>query len=249
MPSILDHPLISARYFFPRREPFPNARRIDCGEVSLDCYHHHVCPGAKTIVHFHGNGEVVADYVGDFAGALADLGLNSFFVEYRGYGGSSGTPALGAMLDDVPQVIRSLDLPPNELVLFGRSVGSIYAIHATLHFPDAAGHIIKSGIADPLERLLLRVSPEELGVGLDELTAEAEKRLNHRALLAKFTRPSLFLHSRNDGLVDLDNARRLLEWAGEATSLTIFERGNHNTVIACNFEAYMTEIKEFVETL
>ena len=55
------------------------------------------------------------------------------------------TPALGAMLDDVPRVIRGLDLAPNELVLFGRSVGSIYAIHATLHFPDVAGLIIELG--------------------------------------------------------------------------------------------------------
>jgi pimeloyl-ACP methyl ester carboxylesterase len=249
MTSILDHPLISARYFFPRRETPRDGFPVDCGDVRLECYYRVVRPGAKTIVHFHGNGEVVADYVGPFAGALADRGINSFFVEYRGYGGSTGEPALGAMLDDVSPVIRSLGLPPEELVLFGRSVGSIYAIHATLHFPDAAGLIIESGIADPLERLLLRVSPEELGVTVEELGAEVDQRMNHRALVARFTRPALFLHTRHDGLVGLDNAERLLEWAGGAKSLVVFETGDHSSILACNFELYMSKVEEFVDSL
>jgi pimeloyl-ACP methyl ester carboxylesterase len=249
MTSILDHPLISARYFFPRREPLPHAFMVDCGKVQLACYHHAPWSRAKTLVHFHGNGEVVADCVELLAEPFGKLGLNSFFAEYRGYGLSTGTPALAVMLDDVPQIIRALGLPEQDLILFGRSVGSIYAIHATKHFPRVAGLVIESGIANPLERLLLRVQPWELGMTVEELGAEVEKRLNHRHLLESFESPALFLHTRHDGLIDVDNVERLHAWAGGSKSLVIFERGDHNSILTVNFGAYMRKLGEFVDSL
>ena len=215
----------------------------------MACYHHVVRPDAKTLVYFHGNGEVVADCVATLAQPFAALGFNSFFAEYRGYGLSSGVPALGAMLDDVPLIIKALGIPERDLVLFGRSVGSIYAIHATAHFPNVAGLVIESGVADPLERLLLRVRPEELGVTMKALEEEAAERLNHRRLLSDFTRPSLFLHARHDDLVPLDNAERAHAWAGGPKSLEVFERGDHNSILLVNFATYMSKVKEFVESL
>ena len=67
--------------------------------------------------------------------------------------------------------------PASELIFFGRSVGSIFAIEAASRFPDAAGLVLESGIADVLERLLLRVQPEELGVTAQELAAVVEQAL------------------------------------------------------------------------
>jgi len=37
--SILDHPLVASRYFFPRPDAFPNPRWIDAADGSkLACY-------------------------------------------------------------------------------------------------------------------------------------------------------------------------------------------------------------------
>ena len=77
---ILDHPIISQRYFFPRRSPLDDATLVDCGEATLACYRLDRHPDAPTVVHFHGNGEIVADYLPDFAEALLDLGVNVFFA-------------------------------------------------------------------------------------------------------------------------------------------------------------------------
>ena len=68
------------------------------------------------------------------------------------------------MLDDVERVVEAPDVAPSEMVFFGRSVGSIFAVHAASRFPEARGLILESGIADVLERLLLRVHPSEMGV-------------------------------------------------------------------------------------
>jgi pimeloyl-ACP methyl ester carboxylesterase len=249
MSSILDHPLISGRYFFPRREPLRDAFMVESGGVQLACYRHRPYPDAKTVVYFHGNGEVVAECVELLAKPFETLGLNSFFAEYRGYGLSTGLPALTGMLEDVPRMIRALGVPEEELILFGRSVGSIYAIHGLTHFPNVAGLVVESGIADPLERLLLRVQPEELGVTIQELEAEVQKLLNHRKILEEFTRPALLLHSRYDGLVEVDNAERLHAWAGGRKSLVVFDRGDHNSILFVNFNTYMLELEQFVRSL
>ena len=51
-------------------------------------------PDAKTVIYFHGNGEVVADYLPSFPEWITRAGCNVLLAEYRGYGMSSGTPAL-----------------------------------------------------------------------------------------------------------------------------------------------------------
>lgn len=249
MPSILDHPVISSRYFFPRREDLLDPFMVDSGDIRLGCYHHAPHGDVRTIVYFHGNGEVVADCVEFFSEPFARLGLNSFFTEYRGYGMSTGMPALAGMLEDVPRMIRALGLPEQQLILFGRSVGSIYALHATRHFPNVAGLVIESGVADPLERLLLRVAPEELGVTKKALQSEVEARMNHRELLEHFKRPALFIHTRHDGLIDVSHAERMHRWAAVSKKLVIFERGDHNSIFAVNQKNYMNELREFAEAL
>jgi hypothetical protein len=49
----------------------------------------------------------VADYVGEFEERIAALGANLLLADYRGYGLSSGTPELAAMLDDVALLVEA----------------------------------------------------------------------------------------------------------------------------------------------
>ena len=249
MNTLLDHPVINQRYFFPRKTPLKNALRIQTGAAKLACYYHCPHPGARTVLHYHGNGEVVSDYIGPYLESFGVLGLNCLLVEYRGYGESTGEPALAAMLDDVAPVVRSLDLPQEKLIFFGRSIGSIYAIHGASLFPDIAGLIIESGIANVKERLLLRVTPEELDCSLSDLERECKKYLDHEAKLKAFKKPVLVMHARYDGLVELWHAERNHQWSGGPKTLKIFEKGNHNTVITVNPVEYFQTIQSFVESL
>src|SRR5690606_278510 len=113
-------------------------------------------------------------------------GINTLFVEYRGYGASTGTPGLVRMLADVGRVLAHIAAPPGQVFAYGRSIGSIYAIEATRRLPVLGGLIIESGIADPLERILVRVTPEELGVDRATLEREVADHLDHRAKLAAY---------------------------------------------------------------
>ncbi len=244
--TILDHPLVSERYFFPRREALQDACWVELPDCNLACWRSPPRPGALTLLYFHGNGELVSDYLPEIAEALLALGVDLVLVEYRGYGLSTGKPSLCGMLGDGAQVVQALGLDPERTVAFGRSVGSIYAIHTVSLLPQLAGLVIESGIADPTERVLMRVDPAELGVSTEQLLEQGSRWLDHETKLASFQGPTLIMHTRFDGLVEVDNALRLHEWAPEPKELLIFPRGTHNSILAWNWQAYMDKLAEFL---
>lgn len=246
--NILNHPIISERYFFPRSATIPHPLWVECDEARLACAYYEVDAEAYTVVHFHGNGEVVADYLDGFPELINRMGCNCFLAEFRGYGGSTGVPQLGKMFEDVQHTIEAIRQPQEKLILFGRSVGSLFAIKAAELFPQAAGLILESAIADPLERLLLRMSPEELGVTMDELAETVIKSLDIKHIMTNFTKPVLIMHTRHDGLVEASHAERLAAWCGTPAHLEIFPKGNHNDIMFVNGPQYFALINEFLNS-
>jgi len=246
--SILDHPTLSQRYFFPRREAPPDIFWIEGQGARLACAYVAPHPGALTLVHFHGNGEVVADYLPDVAADLTALGVNVLFAEYRGYGASTGEPGLARILDDIPAIVTALPVVPGRLVAFGRSVGSLYAVELAHRFPETAGLIIESGIADPLERILLRVRPEELETTAAELAAEVRARLDPRAKLTAYPGPVLVLHAQDDSMVDFSHAERNAGYARRAT-LRLLPEGDHNSIFDENREEYLAALAQFLKEI
>jgi pimeloyl-ACP methyl ester carboxylesterase len=243
--DLLDHPLIAERYFFPRRSRPRSRLDVGAGDAVLACALHRADPERHTVVHFHGNGEVVADWQEGFDDFVGRLGWDLLLAEYRGYGASTGEPRLGRMLDDVEPILRAAG-PPARVVVFGRSVGSILALEAVARFPEVAGLVLESAIADPLERLLLRVEPRELGVDRATFEAAVAARLDHRAKIRGYPGPVLILHTRHDGLIDPSHAERLAAWAGGPVTKLIFEDGDHNSILAANEERYLTAVAGFL---
>jgi alpha-beta hydrolase superfamily lysophospholipase len=244
---ILDHPVISERYFFPRPTPLPNPVMVEVPGARLGCWRSAPPSDRPVLLHFHGNGEVVADWTELLTGAVQRMGFEVFFGEYRGYGASTGTPMLGAMLDDVSAIIEAVGVAPERIVVFGRSVGSIYAIEAVHRFGSMRGLILESGIHDVLERLALRLHPDELGCTAAELQHAVSRRLDHQAKLSGYTGPCLVLHAEQDHLVGVQHAianHRAV--ASENKRLVRFPQGDHNSIMGANMQAYMTELSRFL---
>lgn len=245
---MLDHPAIAARYFFPQPDRFPSPLRVPVDGAVLACSHAR-SGGRLTVVHFHGNGEVVGDWREGFPEWLAERGCDLLLAEYRGYGMSTGEPLLGTMLGDVPAIVRAAGLDPRRVVFFGRSVGSIFALEGVARFPEAAGLVLESGIADVLERLLLRVEPEELGVTEAAFETEVARRLDHRAKISAYRGPALLLHAARDGLVDAEHSRKLASWAGGQVTLRLLPNGDHNSVLGENQAEYLGALETFLSAI
>ena len=103
--SRLDVPEVLPRLFHPRPEyaGSPTSARellipVAPGAAVGGRFYTAV-PSSPTLLFFHGNGEIVADYE-DLGPIYARLGLNFLPVDYRGYGRSTGTPTVAAMMAD-----------------------------------------------------------------------------------------------------------------------------------------------------
>jgi pimeloyl-ACP methyl ester carboxylesterase len=248
--TILDHPIVSSRYFFPRREPLSEPYWIEAADGStLACYYQAVHPAAKTVVYFHGNGEVVSDYLPDFPQWITRARCNVLLAEYRGYGMSTGRPALAGMLEDVLPIIESLNVPDNKIVLFGRSLGSLYALHGVYRRPQIGGLIIESGVADLTERFFQRVAPEELGLSKADIENELRNSFDYVRKLESFQGQTLILHARFDELLDAHHAGMLYAAAPEPKQLKIFDQGGHNDIFFRNRAEYMQLVETFLATV
>ncbi|TWU04520.1 alpha/beta hydrolase [Stieleria varia] len=248
--SILDHPAVSGRYLFPQDRFVDDPFFVETSGAVLACYRKVIDPTQFTMVHFHGNGEAVADYVPFLTDVFAEMGLNSLFVEYREYGGSSGEAQLVAMLDDGESALNAAEIPPEKAIVFGRSIGSLYAIELAHRQPTVAGLIIESGIADPSERFLTYADLQSAGFDEVDVKAEVKRHFNHKRKLSGYTKPLLQLHTENDGLIDISHAERNHKWAGSREKrLVRFPHGNHNSIFHVNRTEYMAAVASFVRSI
>jgi pimeloyl-ACP methyl ester carboxylesterase len=243
---LLNHRLIEERYFFPLSARLDDAVEVPTDEGPLACWRSAPAGDAPVLLHFHGNGELIHHWI-DFAPEIAAMGWDLFLAEYRGYGASAGKPRLGALLGDVPSLVRAVGVPVERIVVFGRSVGSLFAVEAVERFPELAGLVLESGIADVYERLRLRVDPVEMACTEGDFREAVAARLDHQRKLAQYEGPSLFLHAEGDHLVPISHAERNHRWVGgDRKRLVRFPRGDHNSILAFNREEYLAELARFL---
>ena len=236
MHPLLDDATLAERYFFPRWMPLPDPFIVPVAGAELHCWRSPPRPGAPVLLHFHGNGEVVGEYVARIAPAWIRAGFDLVLAEYRGYGGSTGRPTLRALLDDALAVADAIGGRP---IVYGRSVGSLPAAHVAAH-RDVAGLVLESGIADLAERLQRYAGD---GYAPSALTAAAAAGFDQQAKLARHGGPTLVMHTAADHLVDVSHAHRLADWSGGR--LVVFERGDHNTILGYNHDAILSELTRF----
>ncbi|OPL14239.1 MAG: hypothetical protein AVO38_11965 [delta proteobacterium ML8_D] len=184
-----------------------------------------------------------------FAKIIELMGCNCFFAEYRGYGMSSGKPNLTTMLSDAEIIIRELDLPLEKIILYGRSFGTLSAIHLSQQFPNISGLVLESGIADLSKWGIYNEAPDRIGIDKDTLGKDINKYFNNKEKLSSFSGATLILHTLYDYLVHVSNANQLFEWAPHPKKKVIFEHGNHSDIYISNLLEFTGEVKKFIKKL
>ncbi len=89
--------------------------------------------GPRALLYFGGNAEDVGDSVAEFAAAIPDRTL--VFVNYRGYGGSTGEPSERALVDDAVALFDLLAADHADIAVIGRSLGSGVAMQLAARRP------------------------------------------------------------------------------------------------------------------
>jgi len=83
--------------------------------------------GTDAVIYFGGNAEDVSNNFLRFSALLPDKSL--YFVNYRGYGGSTGTSSEAALFSDALAVYDSIHEKHGHIFVIGRSLGSGVAVY------------------------------------------------------------------------------------------------------------------------
>jgi len=252
--SPFDNPSVLAAVFHPRPEGAVSAGgfenlTIPVGDgVTLGGRFYSAGTNNPTMLFFHGNGEIVADY-SDLAHAYTCMGINFMPLDYRGYGRSSGVPTLTTMLKDAH---LAFDFARRWLtdhgyagsfIVMGRSLGSASALElAAAHTNEIDGLIIDSGFADTLallERCGWRPVPGQAVT--DTLFRHAEK-------IRLYKGPTLIIHGTRDTIIPIADAEALYQASGGTSKRLLRIRGaGHNNLMAIGSDEYFQAVLSIVQ--
>ncbi len=253
--DLLDNPLVQSIVFYPRPDEPEGSLLADVYDGTIPVAEGVVLgyrlyayqPGAPVILYFHGNGEIASDY--DFAARhFHTAGASLLVVDYRGYGWSTGRPKISALMADVgpvldalPGVLRPAELDDQTLIVMGRSLGSIPAIHAAHEFPARLkGLIIESGFAHVIPLLIRLGLPDAMLASLPDPVGNARK-------MAGIQLPLLVIHGEEDNLIPVSNGQAIYD-ASPAPNKRILRvpDAGHNDLLMVAPQDYFAAIAAFV---
>ena len=166
----------------------------------------HIAPreGRPVILYFHGNGGALRDRVERFRKLVRD-GTGLVALEYRGYGGNTGTPTEAGLIADAEAAFAfaAARYPAKQIVLWGESLGSGVAV--ALATRKSVGRVIleapfTSTVAVAASRYWY------LPVGL-----LMKDQYRSDELIGRVTAPVLILHGVRDQVVPFAMGERMFE--------------------------------------
>jgi len=193
------------------------------------------------ILLFHGNGGNIGHRVETLA-VLSRLGFSTFIIDYRGYGASGGSLSeQGTYLDAEAAwryLVEQRGAAPEEIVLFGRSLGGVFAAYlAQTH--RAAAVIVDSALTS---------APDLAAELFPAFPVRRLLRFNYPTIdyLAKAQCPVLVLHSPDDEMVPFHHGRRLFAAAPEPKEFHQLV-GSHDSGYEVRGDAYVADMDAFLK--
>jgi fermentation-respiration switch protein FrsA (DUF1100 family) len=194
--------------------------------VILQAWYSPARPGKATILYFHGNGGEIADRPERFAAYQAQ-GFGVFFLSYRGYGASTGSPTERGLVDDARAAydwLRAKGIASDEIMLVGESLGSGVAVQLAAErqvkamaleapFASAANVAAKVYWWLPV-RLLMK------------------DKFDSFAFIDRVKAPLLVIHGDLDGIVPLSEGKALFARANEPKEMVVVRGGSHVSIFS-----------------
>jgi fermentation-respiration switch protein FrsA (DUF1100 family) len=219
--------------------PFEDVTFSSLDGVKLNGWYIPASSARGTLLFFHGNAGNISHRL-DSISIFQDLGFSVFIFDYRGYGKSEGCPSISGVTRDALAAWTYLtvtrEIPPDNIVVFGRSLGGAVAMQL-MRYVRPQALILESTFPSLSEMLripiLVPVACLITGNALDStFAAEA------------LTVPVLCLHSPDDDVVPYSLGRRLYERiASEKVFVDL--RGDHNSGFL-ESDAYRNALDEFL---
>jgi fermentation-respiration switch protein FrsA (DUF1100 family) len=187
-----------------------------------------------TLLVSHGNAEDLGDdrfWLED----LRSMGFSVLAYDYEGYGTSEGKPSEQTAYEDenaaYDYLTNTLRVQPDNIIIFGRSVGSGPAVHIAARRP-AAGLILQSSFLSAF-RVLTRIPL----LPFDKFPNYKDIRHVHC--------PVLIIHGQSDTVIGSWHGKKLYDLANEPKKYFPVNGADHNDLEIVAKEAYGQALQEF----
>lgn len=201
---------------------------------------------SKILLYFHGNGINIGANVAR-ANYFHQLGFSVLLIDYRGYGRSDGGfPTELTVYQDASiawnYLVQQRQVKPEQIFIYGHSLGGAIAIDLGLQHPEAAGLIVESSFTSMQEMADLKGWSRVFPVNL-LLT----QRFDSIAKVKSLKLPVLFTHGTFDQRVPFQMSQTLFAVAPEPKQLVLFPGANHNNVAEIAGPQYLQAVQRFME--
>jgi uncharacterized protein len=177
--------------------------------------------GKPVILYFHGNGGALRHRVERFQKFVKD-GVGLIAVEYRGYGGSSGSPSEAGLIADgeAAYAFAAAHYPARQIVLWGESLGTAVAVALAAEKP--VGRVI---LEAPFTSAAAVAATHYWYMPIALLMKD---QFRSDELIGNVTAPVLILHGVHDHTVPFAMGERMFELTKAHKDIVRFLDGGHD---------------------
>lgn len=204
-----------------------------------------VLQSPKTILFLCGAGGNKSYFLSRIEG-LRQLGFSILVIDYRGYGQSEGAfPDETQLYEDsklaYAYLTQTRKIRPNQMVIYGESLGGAIAINLAASHPETAGLIVQSSFTS-----MAAIAKQRPFLWLFPTDVLLTQRFNSLSKLKSLKLPILFLHGTADKTVPVAMSQQLYEAASQPKSLHLIPNADHVRIYRPGKDSYLKAIQQFV---
>ncbi len=203
-------------------------------------------PQADVILYFHGNGCNIGGRVQHIQ-KFHRLGFNIFIIDYRGYGRSQGKfPTEKQVYQDAETawqyLIQQRGIKPNNILLYGHSLGGAIAIDLAAKHSEIAGLVIEGSFTS-MRQMVNYIGKYQI-FPVDWLLTH---KFDSMSKIKSLQMPLLFIHGTEDRIVPAHMSQTLYQQAVAPKQLWEVVGGKHNDIASVSGEEYEQTISNFYQ--
>lgn len=199
----------------------------------------------RVIIDLHGNRNNMGANV-PYAQKFRQMGLSVLLVDYRGFGRSTNRfPSEESVYEDVEAVwnylVHKRQIKPENIYLFGHSLGGAIAINLAYNHPNLGGLIIESSFTN-----LINMSACKKKYRMFPANLILNQRFDSLAKVPTLKMPILFTHGTEDTLIPPFMSEALFAAAAEPKQLLLVPGAGHNNVRQVGGTQYWDKLQQFL---
>ncbi len=200
----------------------------------------------RVLLYLHGNGGNIASNL-EHAVRLRNFGASVLIIDYRGYGRSTGPfPSEARVYEDAEAawqyLVNQQKIKPEQIIIYGHSLGGAIAIDLASHHPEAGGLIAESTFTS-----IEDMSRRQHVYAFFPIHLLLTQKFDSLSKVPSIKIPILFIHGTGDELAPFYMSEQLHQTATGPKQLVLIEGAGHEDCAIVGGEKYKNAVEAFLK--